>query len=212
MGTGIARGFLAAFDTVWSIKQLASGVQPLKILSERESVFQLLSQTKHENMSKNMKQYSIDPKTRYPNLNTSSIQESQVEHLYELDYKCPPTTLKEVAPKPVGELKLAYNERKPLKVEQIFPKSLETMGIERSVKKKDHVALKINPHQDVCHVCDENVYMMEKKTVMKYILHRKCFKCHYCERGLSDNLYKYQNVPQTNKCKSRYICSNIDRI
>ena len=127
-----------------------------------------------------------------------------MKHLYELDYICPPTTLKEITPKLVEE-NLASIERKPLKVEQMLPKPLESLGFENSVKKKDPVAIKVSPHQEVCHVCDENVYMMEKKTVMKFILHRKCFKCHYCERGLSDNLYKYQNEPQTNKCKSRVL-------
>ncbi len=46
----------------------------------RESVYQLLSQTTPENTSKNYAAYSIDPSTRYPNINLSSIKPVQVKH------------------------------------------------------------------------------------------------------------------------------------
>lgn len=65
LGTGIARGFLAAFDTAWTIKGFANGKNPLSLLCERESVYQLLSQTTHDNVSKNYQEYSIDPTTRF---------------------------------------------------------------------------------------------------------------------------------------------------
>lgn len=35
MGTGCARGFLAAFDTAWMVRGWAQGRDPLEILSER---------------------------------------------------------------------------------------------------------------------------------------------------------------------------------
>lgn len=35
MGTGCARGFLAAFDTAWMVKGWAKGKSPLEILAER---------------------------------------------------------------------------------------------------------------------------------------------------------------------------------
>lgn len=44
----------------------------------RESVYQLLSQTTPENTSKNYSAYSINPSTRYPNVNMSSIKPAQV--------------------------------------------------------------------------------------------------------------------------------------
>ncbi|TKS70175.1 [F-actin]-methionine sulfoxide oxidase MICAL2 [Collichthys lucidus] len=56
MGTGCARGFLAAFDTAWM--------------------------TTPENIAKNFEQYTIDPGTRYPNLNSSCVRPHQVRHLY----------------------------------------------------------------------------------------------------------------------------------
>ncbi|TKS76624.1 [F-actin]-methionine sulfoxide oxidase mical1 [Collichthys lucidus] len=91
LGTGIARGFLAAFDTAWMVRSWGMGVPHLKVLAERESVYQLLSQTTPENTSKNYSGYSIDPKTRYTRVNLLSIQTHQVQHLYDLDKSNPPS-------------------------------------------------------------------------------------------------------------------------
>ncbi|XP_069384036.1 F-actin-monooxygenase mical2b isoform X2 [Paralichthys olivaceus] len=82
MGTGCARGFLAAFDTAWMVKGWAQGRSPLEILAERESIYRLLPQTTTENISKNFEQYAIDPSTRYPNLNSSCVRPHQVRHLF----------------------------------------------------------------------------------------------------------------------------------
>ncbi|XP_058273406.1 protein-methionine sulfoxide oxidase mical3b isoform X12 [Hemibagrus wyckioides] len=85
MGTGIARGFLAAMDTAWMVRSWGMGLDPLEVLAERESVYRLLPQTTPENVSKNYSQYSLDPSTRYPNLNTQVINASQVCHLIDTD-------------------------------------------------------------------------------------------------------------------------------
>ncbi|XP_056138343.1 F-actin-monooxygenase mical2b [Lampris incognitus] len=82
MGTGCARGFLAAFDTAWMVRGWAQGKSPQEILAERESIYRLLPQTTTENISKNFEQYSIDPTTRYPNLNSSCVRPHQVRHLF----------------------------------------------------------------------------------------------------------------------------------
>ncbi|XP_060740756.1 F-actin-monooxygenase mical2b isoform X4 [Tachysurus vachellii] len=82
MGTGCARGFLAAFDTVWMVQGWAQGKAPLEALSERESIYRLLPQTTAENISKNFEQHTIDPATRYPNLNSTCVRPHQVQHLY----------------------------------------------------------------------------------------------------------------------------------
>ncbi|XP_041794159.1 protein-methionine sulfoxide oxidase mical2b isoform X2 [Chelmon rostratus] len=82
MGTGCARGFLAAFDTTWMVRGWARGRSPLEILAERESLYRLLPQTTTENISKNFEQYTIDPATRYPNLNSSCVRPHQVRHLF----------------------------------------------------------------------------------------------------------------------------------
>ncbi|KAL7885421.1 hypothetical protein AOLI_G00057160 [Acnodon oligacanthus] len=82
MGTGCARGFLAAFDTAWMVQGWAQGKEPLEILSERESIYRLLPQTTAENIIKNFEPYTIDPATRYPNLNSNCVRPHQVRHLY----------------------------------------------------------------------------------------------------------------------------------
>ncbi|XP_034731789.1 F-actin-monooxygenase mical1 [Etheostoma cragini] len=89
LGTGIARGFLASFDTAWMVRSWGMGVSHLKVLAERESIYQVLSQTTPENTSKNYSGYSIDPKTRYKRVNLSSIQTNQVQHLYDDDKSNP---------------------------------------------------------------------------------------------------------------------------
>ncbi|XP_061609952.1 F-actin-monooxygenase mical2b isoform X13 [Phyllopteryx taeniolatus] len=82
MGTGCARGFLAAFDTAWMVKSWAQGRTVLEVLAERESLYRLLPQTTPENIAKNLEQYTIDPATRYPNLISSCVRPHQVRHLY----------------------------------------------------------------------------------------------------------------------------------
>uniref|UniRef100_A0A672U824 Molecule interacting with CasL protein 1 n=1 Tax=Strigops habroptila TaxID=2489341 RepID=A0A672U824_STRHB len=92
LGTGVARGFLAAFDAAWMVRRWAAGTPPLEVLAERESIYQHLSQTSPDNTNKNISQYSIDPATRYPNINLQAIKANQVRDLYlvgtvEVDHK-----------------------------------------------------------------------------------------------------------------------------
>ncbi|XP_040053372.2 F-actin-monooxygenase MICAL2 isoform X6 [Gasterosteus aculeatus] len=82
MGTGCARGFLAAFDTAWMVNSWAQGRTALEVLAERESIYRLLPQTTPENIAKNFDQYTVDPGTRYPNLNSSCVRTHQVRHLF----------------------------------------------------------------------------------------------------------------------------------
>lgn len=67
-GTGIARGFLAVLDTAWELKGFANGKEPLELLREREGIYQLLSQTTHDNLVKTYQEYTIDPATRFEDL------------------------------------------------------------------------------------------------------------------------------------------------
>ncbi|NWW31771.1 MICA3 monooxygenase, partial [Panurus biarmicus] len=80
MGTGIARGFLAAMDSAWMVRSWSLGASPLEVLAERESIYRLLPQTTPENVSKNFSHYSIDPATRYPNINVNFLRPQQVGH------------------------------------------------------------------------------------------------------------------------------------
>ncbi|RNA17229.1 hypothetical protein BpHYR1_005157, partial [Brachionus plicatilis] len=87
LGTGIARGFLAALDTAWQLRGYADGRPPLELLAERESVYQLLSQTTHDNIGKSYHEFTIEPGTRYCNLNSvkrgGQLSEEQVRALYD---------------------------------------------------------------------------------------------------------------------------------
>lgn len=53
-------------------------LSPALSLAPRESIYQHLSQTSPDNTNKNISQYSIDPATRYPNINLQAIKPSQV--------------------------------------------------------------------------------------------------------------------------------------
>ena len=77
-GTGLARGFLGAVDAAWMIRQYSANKPPLQLLSERESVYQLLSQTTPDKLCRNIKAYNIDPASRYHRLNLRTIGPRQV--------------------------------------------------------------------------------------------------------------------------------------
>lgn len=65
IGSGCARGFLGALDAAWMVRSWASGkMTPLEVIAERESIYQLLSQTTPENLNKVFGQHTIDPNTR----------------------------------------------------------------------------------------------------------------------------------------------------
>ncbi|XP_035386216.1 F-actin-monooxygenase MICAL2 isoform X12 [Electrophorus electricus] len=96
MGTGCARGFLAAVDTAWMVRSWAQGRAPLEVLAERESLYRLLAQTTPENIAKNFDQYTIDPGTRYPNLNSNCVRPHQVRNYY-ISGELKPCSLKRAA-------------------------------------------------------------------------------------------------------------------
>lgn len=88
-GTGIARGFLGGLDAVWMVRQWAAGdMTPVEIMEEREAILKLLPQTTPENLTKDYKNISIEPRTRYPNIPIQLIR-SQVKqelHLCLISY------------------------------------------------------------------------------------------------------------------------------
>lgn len=84
-GSGCARGFLSSLDAAWAIRAWGSGAIPLEVVAERESIFRLLAQTTPENLNKDCKSYTVDPSTRYPNLNKNLLSPHQVISLYDSD-------------------------------------------------------------------------------------------------------------------------------
>ncbi|XP_040830489.1 F-actin-monooxygenase MICAL3 [Ochotona curzoniae] len=117
MGTGIARGFLAAMDSAWMVRSWSLGTSPLEVLAERESIYRLLPQTTPENVSKNFSKYSIDPLTRYPNINVNFLRPSQVRHLYN-----------------TGEMKDIHLEMENLVNSRTTPKLTRNESVARSSK------------------------------------------------------------------------------
>lgn len=60
----------------------------LSVIAERESIYRILAQTTSENLQQNYSQWTLNPHTRYPNLNRHLILPSQVEHLMtDYDFK-----------------------------------------------------------------------------------------------------------------------------
>ncbi|KAA8577373.1 hypothetical protein FQN60_008545 [Etheostoma spectabile] len=83
MGTGIARGFLAALDSAWMISRWSQGAAPLDVLADRESLYRLLPQTTPENLQKNFSLFTVDPTTRYLNTKLLLTTPDQVRHLVD---------------------------------------------------------------------------------------------------------------------------------
>ncbi|XP_020719334.2 F-actin-monooxygenase Mical isoform X2 [Bombus terrestris] len=84
-GSGCARGFLSSLDACWAIKSWGANVSPLEVIAERESIYRLLGQTTPENLNRDYAAYTLDPHTRYPNLNVSSVTPIQVRGLVDTD-------------------------------------------------------------------------------------------------------------------------------
>ena len=89
-GSGCARGWLSSFDACWAINSWSNGKTPLEVLAERESIYRLLAQTTPENLSKDHSGYTVEPQTRYPNLNMRVCLDFQVSfdisHLSPISY------------------------------------------------------------------------------------------------------------------------------
>ncbi|KAK2583845.1 hypothetical protein KPH14_001128 [Odynerus spinipes] len=84
-GSGCARGFLSSLDACWAIKGWGTSLTPLEVIAERESIYRLLGQTTPENLNRDYAAYTLDPHTRYPNLNSHSVIPAQVLSLVDTD-------------------------------------------------------------------------------------------------------------------------------
>eukprot|EP00794_Sanderia_malayensis_P015645 gene15645-17224_t len=85
-GSGCGRGVLSSLDTAWMIRLFGMNKAPLTVLWEREKIFKLLSGTNSEHLQKNYKSFTIDPKTRYANLNHSAAANvAFLKKLYDTD-------------------------------------------------------------------------------------------------------------------------------
>ena len=65
------------------LRSFAMDRPPLQVLSERENIYKLLSATTVNNLRKKFEAYTINPFTRYVDLNLKRVKE--VYHLYDSD-------------------------------------------------------------------------------------------------------------------------------
>ncbi|KAE8999840.1 hypothetical protein PR001_g18945, partial [Phytophthora rubi] len=66
-GVGTCRGFLSALDAVWMVAQIGK-MADAQLLADREftyRIMQRLSGHHREEMQKNVRKYTVDPKSRY---------------------------------------------------------------------------------------------------------------------------------------------------
>ena len=102
-GTGCPRGFFSAQDAMWLMRQMESGkMTVLECLAERESIYRILSQTTPENINKDFASHSLDPSSRYGQLNLRLVMPFQVTQCYDTDnptHLQPQNVLQDSAPK-----------------------------------------------------------------------------------------------------------------
>ncbi|KAJ0183988.1 hypothetical protein K1T71_000411 [Dendrolimus kikuchii] len=90
-GSGCARGFLSALDASWAVRTWCQTPtpHPLEVIAERESIYRLLAQTTPENLHRDFGAYTLDPGTRYPNLNRAAVTPHRVTSYYDSDEPLP---------------------------------------------------------------------------------------------------------------------------
>lgn len=95
-GSGCGRGFLSAMDSGWMCREwairkcsISNQESVLSVLRERESIYRLLPQTKPDNLCQNYASYTLNPTSRYPNLNSSNMLLHQCKHLLYDDVSLP---------------------------------------------------------------------------------------------------------------------------
>ncbi|CAK1553968.1 unnamed protein product [Leptosia nina] len=90
-GSGCARGFLSALDAAWAVRSWGQNPppHPLLVIAERESIYRLLPQTTTDNLQRDFGAYTLDPCTRYPNLNRTCVTPNKVTSYYQSDDPLP---------------------------------------------------------------------------------------------------------------------------
>lgn len=73
-------------------------------MAERESIYRLLAQTTPDNLNKDWKSYTLDPSTRYPNLNKTVVLPHQVVYIYDTDNTANIDKMKRTSIEPPSEI------------------------------------------------------------------------------------------------------------
>lgn len=77
------------------MKRYSAGVDPIELLKEREAILTLLPQTWAGSLHRDASKFTIDPKTRYPNLH-GLLPPTDVAQLYDTDNNGVDNTAKEL--------------------------------------------------------------------------------------------------------------------
>ncbi|XP_050329198.1 F-actin-monooxygenase Mical isoform X5 [Bactrocera neohumeralis] len=85
-GSGCARGFLSSMDAAYATKLWSNPRNSIMgVVAQRESIYRLLNQTTPENLQRDTGSYTVDPASRYPNLNRTAVSPYQVKTLIDSD-------------------------------------------------------------------------------------------------------------------------------
>lgn len=85
-GSGCARGFLSSMDAAYTVKLFSNKKNGLLgVVAQRESIYRLLAQTTPENLHRDIGAYTLDPSSRYQNLNKLAVLPHQIKHLIRSD-------------------------------------------------------------------------------------------------------------------------------
>ncbi|XP_018798734.1 PREDICTED: protein-methionine sulfoxide oxidase Mical isoform X2 [Bactrocera latifrons] len=85
-GSGCARGFLSSMDAAYATKLWSNPRNSIMgVVAQRESIYRLLNQTTPENLQRDTGSYTVDPASRYPNLNRTAVSPYQVKTLIDTD-------------------------------------------------------------------------------------------------------------------------------
>nr|XP_058163242.1 F-actin-monooxygenase MICAL1 isoform X8 [Dasypus novemcinctus] len=233
LGTGVARGFLAAFDAAWMVKRWAEGTGPLEVLAEREpsdvqgvgaleatawalkvaeqelgitpvlsaqavvagsDPLGLIAYLSHFHSAFKDRPHSPGPASQ-GSLGTPSA----VLFLGKLQRTLQRTRAQENGGDAGG--------KKPRVEVEVENPNIE----ELPVPEPDVIPTPPSHHQeagadDLCAICGEHLYILERLCADGHFFHRSCFRCHVCEATLwpsgygqhpgDGHFYCLQHLPQ----------------
>jgi len=202
-GSGCGRGFLSSMDTAWMVRQWAvkkcktikDEDKILSVLSERESIYHLLAQTKSSNLSQNYASYTICPVTRYPNLNSTSLLPHQCRHL--LYDRLPPAAEARLA-----KLTLAEKRARRITIATTSPFSDEILQTSKNAEKENISSLTSQAYEESLAAFEESYRLLNSlDDNTPSLLERNNFQ-HYHDLSISPSA---SNLATIGKSRARDI-------
>ncbi|XP_023323588.1 F-actin-monooxygenase mical1 isoform X2 [Eurytemora carolleeae] len=87
-GLGMARGWLSCLDSAWMVRAWSLQANPLQVLEEREELYKVLTKLKNPTeLSKNIKKYQLNPRSRYFLPVSEDEDKQRIISLYQTDNK-----------------------------------------------------------------------------------------------------------------------------